>query len=79
MARYDLPARKALLVDARQLDDYGLKDGVYLVTPDLPMYEGLYRQYVADYVMDGRPIPYADTDTGGLARKSGYRSMRKIG
>jgi hypothetical protein len=43
------------------------------------MYEVLFRQYVADYFMHGRPIPYADTDSGGLARKSGYRSMRKIG
>jgi hypothetical protein len=79
MAHYELPARKALLVDARQLDAYGLKDGIYLVTPDLRMYEGLYKQCVADYIKDGRPMPYADADVGGLARGSSHGPIKKTG
>jgi hypothetical protein len=81
MARYDLPARKALLVDARQLDGYGLKlkDGVYLVTPDLRMYEGLYKQCVADYFRHGLPLPYAIPSTETVGIDSGQGPMRKIG
>jgi hypothetical protein len=78
MAHYELPARKALLVDARRLDGYGLRDGVYLVTPDMRIYEGLYKQCVTDYVMHGRPMPYAAAESGRLTRKSGHSALRKI-
>jgi hypothetical protein len=70
MARNELPARKALLVDALQLEGHGLKDGVYLLTPGMRMYESAYRQCVADYFKHGWPVPYADAESVGLTRKS---------
>jgi hypothetical protein len=77
VAYLELPARKAVLVDGRLLEGYGLKDGVYLLTPDLHLYESAYKRCVADYFKQGLPMPYADAADDHLISKNVDGPVRK--
>ena len=66
-----LPPRKALLIAAQDMPVHGLRDGLYLVTPDMAAYDALYTRSVAACRMYGTPMPYATSPTTGGARAKG--------
>lgn len=59
MQRKPLPPRKALLVDAVEIPLSGLRDGSYLVTPDMAIYDSIYQRYVTANRRRGFAMPYA--------------------
>lgn len=66
-----LPPRKALLIAAQDMPVHGLRDGLYLVTPDMAAYDALDTRSVAACRMYGTPMPYATSPTTGGARAKG--------
>ena len=66
MERQKSVARRALLVDARDIPLHHLRDGTYLVTPDMVVYEEIYKRFVADHLRSGRTMPYAIAGSDGL-------------
>lgn len=53
------PTRRALLVHTRDFPEFGLKDGKYIITPDMPEYESIYQQCETAHQQQGVAIPYA--------------------
>jgi hypothetical protein len=76
----NLPLRKALLIDARILPMSGLKDGLYLVTPEQSVYDAIFLKCASDYLLNGIPMPYATPVAGSLGAISGPKfSIRRAG
>lgn len=76
MTTYELPPRKALLIDG---DDLGLKEGLYVVSPDTPAYNAVYKQCVTDHVTTGKTMPYADRKNRALNPATGRGLVKRVG
>lgn len=59
MPRQQVPPREALLIPAHDIPIAGLKEGLYVVTPDMEVYEGIFQRCVRAYRARGTEIPYA--------------------